>query len=284
MITQKEIIEIAEQKRLQTKIIDKDWVLGHFLNAMYSFDDVRQNFVFKGGTALKKCYFPDYRFSEDLDFTLLDKNFVINDSFIKEIIKIATLQSGIQFYFQKQKLQKSEDEEQGYEIKIKYWGADHKPNQQPLPPSRWQTAIKLDISFSENIFARPEQKQIFHGYSDRTKISEIILVYSLNEIMGEKLRSLIQRNRPRDIYDIDYLSKHLPQENFPLIKEILYSKAKDKNITISGVSDFVNNKKERSNKRAWQSSLGEHLPVGKLPDFDKVYSDIEHFIEKILNS
>jgi predicted nucleotidyltransferase component of viral defense system len=284
MITQKEIIEIAEQKRLQTKIIDKDWVLGHFLNAMYSFDDVRQNFVFKGGTALKKCYFPDYRFSEDLDFTLLDKNFVVNDSFIKEIIKIATLQSGIQFYFQKQKLQKSEDEEQGYEIKIKYWGADHKPNQQPLPPSRWQTAIKLDISFSENIFALPEQKQIFHGYSDRTKISEIILVYSLNEIMGEKLRSLIQRNRPRDIYDIDYLSKHLPQENFPLIKEILYSKAKDKNITISGVSDFVNNKKERSNKRAWQSSLGEHLPVGKLPDFDKVYSDIEHFIEKILNS
>jgi predicted nucleotidyltransferase component of viral defense system len=284
MITQKEIIEIAEQKRLQTNIIDKDWVLGHFLNAMYSLDDVRQSFVFKGGTALKKCYFPDYRFSEDLDFTLLDKDFVVNDSFIKEIIKIATLQSGIQFYFQKQKLQKSEDEEQGYEIKIKYWGADHKPNQQPLPPSRWQTAIKLDISFSENIFVLPEQKQIFHGYSDRTKISEIIMVYSLNEIMGEKLRSLIQRNRPRDIYDIDYLSKHLPQENFPLIKEILYSKAKDKNITISGVSDFVNNKKERSNKHAWQSSLGEHLPVGKLPDFDNVYSNIEHFIEKILNS
>ena len=25
---------------------------------------------FKGGTALKRCYFGDYRFSEDLDFTL----------------------------------------------------------------------------------------------------------------------------------------------------------------------------------------------------------------------
>jgi hypothetical protein len=28
--------------------------------------------VFKGGTVLKKVYFEDYRFSEDLDFTLLN--------------------------------------------------------------------------------------------------------------------------------------------------------------------------------------------------------------------
>jgi len=31
---------------------------------------LRDRLFFKGGTALKKCYFPDYRFSEDLDFTL----------------------------------------------------------------------------------------------------------------------------------------------------------------------------------------------------------------------
>ncbi len=33
----------------------------------------RDALVFKGGTALKRCYFGDYRFSEDLDFTLADK-------------------------------------------------------------------------------------------------------------------------------------------------------------------------------------------------------------------
>jgi predicted nucleotidyltransferase component of viral defense system len=32
-------------------------------------DVLRDTLVFKGGTALKKCYFGDYRFSEDLDFT-----------------------------------------------------------------------------------------------------------------------------------------------------------------------------------------------------------------------
>ena len=33
-------------------------------------DRVRELLIFKGGTALKLCHFGDYRFSEDLDFTL----------------------------------------------------------------------------------------------------------------------------------------------------------------------------------------------------------------------
>lgn len=32
----------------------------------------RDTWVFKGGTCLKKCFFETYRFSEDLDFTVLD--------------------------------------------------------------------------------------------------------------------------------------------------------------------------------------------------------------------
>ena len=76
-MNQREIENIANEKRVNKMTIDKDWILGHFLNAMYSIEEVQQNFVFKGGICLKKCYIEDYRFSEDLDFTLLDKTFVI---------------------------------------------------------------------------------------------------------------------------------------------------------------------------------------------------------------
>ncbi len=284
MIIQKEIIEIAERKHLKTKTIDKDWVLGHFLNAMYSFEEVKNKFVFKGGTALKKCYFKDYRFSEDLDFTLLDEKFVVDDGFIRKIIKRASENSGIKFHLFKQKLQKSDDEEQGYEIKIKYWGADHKSNQRPLPASRWQTQIKLDISFSEKLLTKPEQKAIFHDFSDNRLITEIIPVYSQYEVISEKLRSLIQRNRPRDIYDIAYLSKIFQEKSYPKIKKMLFLKAQDKSIEIKGISDFINDTKAYKNKRAWQSSLGDHLPAGDLPDFDVTYENMKHFIEKILNT
>jgi hypothetical protein len=34
-------------------------------------DQLRNALVFKGGTALKKCYFGNYRFSEDLDFSCM---------------------------------------------------------------------------------------------------------------------------------------------------------------------------------------------------------------------
>lgn len=283
-MTQKEIENIAKEKQVSKSTIDKDWMLAHFLNAMYSFKDIRQNFIFKGGTCLKKCYFEDYRFSEDLDFTLLDKNFRIDTKFINKIIKTAEKTSKAKFHFDKKKIQKSKEQEQGYEIKVKLWGADHNPNRKPLPPERWQTSIKLDISFSEKLLTKPVYKPILHNYSDKEKIIQTVSVYSLPEIISEKLRSLIQRNRPRDIYDIHTLSGKLPETKYPEIKRLLFEKSKNKNIVISGISDFINNEKASKNKRAWESSLGNHLPANKLPDFDIIYKSITKFIENILDS
>ncbi len=284
MIIKNELVEIAQEKGVKTITIDKDWILGHFLNAMFCFEEVRQKFVFKGGTCLKKCYFDDYRFSEDLDFTLLDEAFVIDARFIRAIIKRAEETSGARFYFEKKKLQISNDKEQGYEITVKFWGADHKKHQQPLPPARWQTSIKLDISFSEKLLTPIVYKQIFHDFSDKGMIDQVIPVYSLNEIISEKLRSLIQRNRPRDIYDIWTLSNYFSKEQYPTIKTLLHKKSKDKNIIVKGIEDFVDPIKGRKNKRAWHSSLADHLPEHKLPDFDEVYELVKGFIEKVLNS
>lgn len=284
MITQKEIIGIARTKAVKTKTIDKDWILGHFLNAMYSISEVQSKFVFKGGTCLRKCYIEDYRFSEDLDFTLLDKSFNIDTKFMNKVIVRAEETSGAKFYFNRTKTQKSNDDEQGYEIKVKFWGADHKPNQRPLPPARWQTTIKLDISFSEKLYCPPNKKIIFHNYSDSDKINQTIPVYSINEIISEKLRSLIQRNRPRDIYDLWTLSDMISETEYSKIKQLLYQKADDKNIVIASINDFINPKKEGSNKRAWNSSLGDHLPENMLPEFTKVYDTVTVFTKKILNS
>ena len=85
MILKSEIIKIAHAKGVKTETIDIDWILGHFLNAMFCQEEVQQNFVFKGGTCLKKCYFGDYRFSEDLDFTLRNEAFIIDANFIRKI-------------------------------------------------------------------------------------------------------------------------------------------------------------------------------------------------------
>lgn len=43
---------------------------------------------FKGGTCLKKCFFDNYRFSEDLDFTILAQDHIEED-LMKKILNDA---------------------------------------------------------------------------------------------------------------------------------------------------------------------------------------------------
>ena len=56
-------------RRIPESVLEGDYCLAWFLAALAE-SDLQAVLGFKGGTALKCCYFGDYRFSEDLDFTL----------------------------------------------------------------------------------------------------------------------------------------------------------------------------------------------------------------------
>jgi uncharacterized protein len=58
-------------RRVGESVLERDYCLAWFLVGL-SRSPLREILVFKGGTALKRCYFGDYRFSEDLDFTLAE--------------------------------------------------------------------------------------------------------------------------------------------------------------------------------------------------------------------
>ncbi|MHB1326063.1 MAG: nucleotidyl transferase AbiEii/AbiGii toxin family protein [Thermoleophilia bacterium] len=69
MIPPAEISKLAFRESMSDKVIEKDYVITWILLALAD-SSLKDFLVFKGGTALKKIYFPDYRYSEDLDFTL----------------------------------------------------------------------------------------------------------------------------------------------------------------------------------------------------------------------
>lgn len=71
MISLQEIREKASEWSLRDDVVEKDYVLGWLLWGIASEPRLASTWVFKGGTCLKKCYLETYRFSEDLDFTLL---------------------------------------------------------------------------------------------------------------------------------------------------------------------------------------------------------------------
>lgn len=61
----------AGSRRIPESVLERDYCLAWLLSSLAE-SDLRGKLAFKGGTALKRCYFGDYRFSEDLDFTLLE--------------------------------------------------------------------------------------------------------------------------------------------------------------------------------------------------------------------
>ncbi|MBI4730112.1 MAG: nucleotidyl transferase AbiEii/AbiGii toxin family protein, partial [Acidobacteria bacterium] len=70
MITRQQIIRRADADGVAAIVVERDYVLSHCLRAIAA-SPASARFVFKGGTALRMCYFEDFRYSADLDLSLV---------------------------------------------------------------------------------------------------------------------------------------------------------------------------------------------------------------------
>ena len=77
-------MDFARELELDPNIIEKDYVLGWILAGISNHPQLKASWIFKGGTCLKKCYFETYRFSEDLDFTIINPDH-LNTEFLTSI-------------------------------------------------------------------------------------------------------------------------------------------------------------------------------------------------------
>ncbi|MCL2072475.1 MAG: nucleotidyl transferase AbiEii/AbiGii toxin family protein [Marinilabiliaceae bacterium] len=284
MISKNEINRIATEQKVRTTTIDKDWVLGHFIDAIYTVSECRNSLIFKGGTCLKKCRFPDYRFSEDLDFTATNENFVFDMKMLKKIVELVTERTEMLLYIQSIENLQFNNQRTGYSAKIKFWGADHSKNQQPPEPNRWHTSIKIEIILYEKMIFEPEKATVLHPYSDRlTENAQNILIYNINEMLAEKIRALIQRSytAPRDYFDIWYLSKNIKNIDWKEIVRGFYTKIEYKNLHFSGIEQLVNENNDKILKSAWKNSLEHQIVKGQLPEYETVRNDLKILFENI---
>ncbi len=285
MILKKEIGEKAAVWGVTADIVDKDWVLGHILVAFMQTDNHEKKLVFKGGTCLRKCRFPDYRFSEDLDFTATDHNYKLTQALVKESIGYARNNSGILFHLEELSDLIYEDKLVGYQAKLKYWGANHSKNQIPPSPDRWMTKIKIEVTLYEMQIFSAEKQAMNHPYSDSNYFSgKKMPCYDLKEVIAEKIRSLVQRSytAPRDVYDIWYLKDQFNEKDWAEIKRAFLAKMEFKGYTFKGIDQLINEKSINILKRSWKESLDYQLPSGTLPDVDLVIREITELFIKYL--
>ena len=285
MIFRKEIAEKSELWGVPPETVDKDWVLGHFLSAFYLLDEHITKLVFKGGTCLRKCRFPNYRFSEDLDFTSTDPDFKLTRGLINRAIENVRNKVGILFHIADLKFLVYNDIFAGFQVKIQYWGANHGKNQFPPAPERWLTSIKLEINLYERMEFEPENRPIDHPYSDIDATGKIeIPCYDLKEVIAEKICSLVQRSytAPRDVYDIWMLKDHIRDSDWTEVSKAFLNKMRLKGYTYSGVDQLINARSIDILKRSWTQSLGHQLQSSSLPDIDIVLNELTSAFKKHL--
>ena len=286
MILQKEVAIHAEAQQIPKSTIDKDWALGHFLAAIYSDQTLRDTLVFKGGTCLRKCWLPEYRFSEDLDFTSRSSSFQFIRKHLESICIQVNANAGLLTHITSLKPLKFNNELTGFAAIVKFWGSDHSKSENPPSPDRWLTSVKIEIILYEILVFPSVLRTIHHGYSDQIVINpNLISCYSIEEILSEKIRALIQRSysAPRELFDIWYLSRNCQDINYSAVINAFHKKMIFKGLSFTGIDQLINPSKDRSLRAAWKNSLAHQLPPSLFVDYDIVRNDILLLLNKMFS-
>lgn len=187
MLDDTAIRRLARELGVRTDYAEKDYVNSWVLYGIYS-TEFGDDLLFKGGTALSKLYFPEvWRFSEDLDFTV-DGQFSGTKADLRDALDVTSRRSGIEFWIEEY----YEGTDEGYptyyaEAEIQYRAMfDHK------------NTTELNLMGDEIVSAAPVEHT--HGFQDIVPFT--LQSYSLAELVGEKLRTIYQRSRGRDYYDL----------------------------------------------------------------------------------
>lgn len=274
MIERIEIQNIANNLGLGHGTVEKDYVLGWLLYGINNHLKTK-SWIFKGGTSLKKCFFETFRFSEDLDFTIHQKEILNADNLLSVFIEIAEfLQEnvGIKFYPEKFKFKVIDKGNGNYSAQgmIQYTG--------PLQMKTNTASIKIDLTTDEIVVLDPVQRKVHHPYSDEPKNGIYATCYAFEEVIAEKIRALGQRCRPRDLYDVVHFFRNREMIKKPaLVFKVLAKKCAFKKISTPTYEYIEKHEKLDELESQWENMLAHQLP--SLPPISAFWSDLKPFFE-----
>lgn len=283
MISEAEIRRSAARWRIDPMIPDLDYTLSWFLAGLSKNLAARSGLCFKGGTCLKKCYFPGYRFSEDLDYTatrLITAEDIGN--WIAQIADWSTSQAGPDLLAAPYRLEVVEDEygKESFQVRVYYRG-----------PLRWggsPRAIRLDITRDEKLIWPVEDRPIYHSYSDGGEFESLsVPCYSLLEVLSEKVRAVCGQRRfaiARDVYDIHQLiqSGVILADIVACLPEKFYHRGVD----LKSLSGDLLDARRAEYEQSWQRQLNYLIPDSDLVTFEDAWkTTIEaiHHIEGLIS-
>jgi predicted nucleotidyltransferase component of viral defense system len=270
------------------EVLERDYLLSWILGGITRVEVLRDTMVFKGGTALKKCYFGQYRFSEDLDFSAIGD--APTGEPMEEAIQEACFVAG-----------RLVEEYAPVQIECeRYTERDPHPGGQEAFTIRarlpWQrrahTRVMVETAMDERVLGPIEKRPVIHEYGEPL-VAEI-QVYSLEEIVAEKLRAILQhrqrlrergwsRSRARDYYDLwRVFGDYREQLRLSGFSSFLREKCVVRNVSFRGPEDFFFESMLDYVEKTWEQWLGPLVP--ELPPFATVIEELRPQVASLLAS
>ncbi len=275
MISAAELRRLAGAWNADFTVVERDYVLSWVLVGLYRRPVLAEGLVFKGGTALRKCYFPDYRFSAGLDFTLRTSPPAQELRAEIEVgCRTITEETGIRLVPVDFRTLRDVLGEEAYQGRVEYTG----------PLGRLggdQPRIRLDLTIYEKLVLPPEHRSVHHPYSDAGSLDLAMPVYALDEMLAEKLRAMLRRARARDLYDVwQLLTRYGGALDWERARHALEEKAHYKGFSFGSVADFLTLENREAWARSWEASVRRQVSVPT--KYDRVVAEVESALTDFL--
>lgn len=278
--------EARKRLGIPWEVIKRDYLLSWTLAGISRVESLRSTLVFKGGTALKKCYFGDYRFSEDLDFSARAAA-PAGPAMERAVRKACDLAAQLLNEYAPVEIMCER-----YEEREPHPGAQEAFVVRARLP--WQkkphVRVIIETAMDEKLLKPVGIRRVIHEYGEPLEAE--VLVYALEEIVAEKLRAILQhiekleergwsRSRARDYYDLwrilGVYKDHMDLSDFvPFLRK----KCAVRKVSFSGASDFFQEAMLSYVEKTWQQWLGPLVPA--LPPFKTVIGELRPQVESLL--
>jgi predicted nucleotidyltransferase component of viral defense system len=237
VLTRQAITKRADQDGVTAVVAERDYVLAHVVGELHRAALAEgRHLVFKGGTAMRFVYLKDFRYSADLDFTILGGNSADGILALAPVIDAAREHTGLPHL----------EIVESRPPTVAYIG--------PLAAGKPRT-IKLDIADDEHV-ETIDHRSMYTVWEDLPSPVPFN-VYSLDEIAAEKLRCIIQRVQCRDLYDLHRLGDDLDVD-FEQVAPLFERKTERKGLDPRMFSDRFE-ARIKTYRRKWDEEMSTHL-------------------------
>ncbi len=182
MLTRQQLQRLAQRERIGLQAQERDYLQHLLLSLLYARS---QSLVFKGGTALRIVY-RGQRYSEDLDFNAPDGLAEAQQLWNGVVADLAR-------YGVEAEIRESWGGEHGYSFDVSYRG--------PLYDGRDRTKGKVRVDLNLRSESVATQRQLVSPEYDDLR-PFVLTALAPAHLLAEKVRALLVRGKPRDLYDV----------------------------------------------------------------------------------